>query len=160
MLKCLLVLQILCLSVSIYSQNTNLNNKKDLRTEYDIENIKLSETMRVNNQIEYTNYFSRQGDTISVYDWAINVKSIKRIQENILDNFILNDFTYANGSASMLLLIDYERNIFEIRIMRGITDNFNKELLRVINNLENKLILICSSDCKTPIVTPFAIRLR
>jgi len=166
MLRFLLTSQILCLFASVYCQNINqqdesmLGNKTYLYTKYDIQHIKLSETMYVNSEIKYTNYFSREGDTISMYDWAIGVTAIKIIREKILNNFIVNDLTYARGCASLLLLIDCEKNIFEIRIMRGITDNFNNELLRVVDKIEKDLIFICSDNCKTYVVTPFAIRLN
>ena len=166
MLNFFLVVQVLFLPVNIYCHNTNLQNNKDslgnkagLCVEYDIEHIKLSEKTFVNNEIEYVNYFSKKGDTISVFNWAINATAIKKITERILDSFIVNDFTYASGSATLLLLVDYENNIFEIRVMRGITEYFNNELLRVIDKIEKDLIFICSTDCKIPIVTPFVIRL-
>jgi hypothetical protein len=167
MLKFLWVLHILFLSVSIYCQNTNLHNKKDsldnktgLYLKYDIEHIKLSETMFANNEAVYTNYFSRKGDTIVVYDWAINVTAIKKIREHILRNFVINEFTEASGSAVLLLILDIENDLYEIRVIRGITQGFNNELLRAINKVEKDLIFVCTTDCKMPIVTPFAIRLN
>jgi hypothetical protein len=166
MIRFLLILQIL-FSANIYCQNAasrnnkdTLDNKEGIRIEYDIEHIKYSETMYVSDNIKYFNYFSRQGDTISVYNWKIDVTAINKIKEKILNNFTVNDFTYVAGSAVLLLMLDCKKNIFEIRIIKGITPNFNKELLRVINKIEKDLIFICTTDCKIPIVTPFAIRLN
>ena len=166
-MKFLFVFQILLLSTNIYCQSVNLQkkdslgNKTGLYKVYDIEHIRYSETMFVNNKAEYTNYFSRKGDTIFVTNWSFNTTAMTKIREKILNNFIVNDFTYASGSASLLLLVDCEKKIFEIRIMRGITESFNNELLRVINKIEKDLVFICATtDSKTPIVTPFAIRLN
>lgn len=164
MLKIILMI---LLSANIYCQNANLHNnndtlynKTDVSVKYDIDNIKYIETMYVNNDVKYIWYFSRNGDTISVYNWQMNVTTIKKIKEKILNNFSINDLTYAKGSAVLLLIFDCEKDIFEIRIIKGITQHFNKELLRVINNIEKDLVFICTNDCKMPIVTPIAIRLN
>jgi hypothetical protein len=166
MLRFLLILQILvcyvngyCQEVSQHNQNDTLGNETGLCEGYDIEHIKYSETMYANGNVEYTYYFTKQGDTISVYNWAINVIAIKKIKEYILSNFVINEFTEAQGSATLLLILDFESNVSEIRVIRGITENFNNELLRVIHKIEKDLIFVCTADCKTPIVTPFTIRL-
>ena len=116
--------------------------------------------MFVDNVIEYKNYFSRAGDTISVRRWEVNEAAIERIQKRILDNFIVNDYTWARGIAVVLLMIDCEREIMEMRVINSLSKRFDKELLRVVNMVEKDLVLICTVDCKIiPIVTPFGIRL-
>ena len=161
MLRLFLILQILFFSVNVFcqiNQRDSLGNKIGLWVKYDIEHIKLSETMYVNNEVEYTHYYTRKGDTIYVYDWKIEVSIINQIREHILENFVINEFTEVSGIEPLLLILDFENNVYEIRTMRGMTQGFNKELLRVINKIEKQLIVICVSDCQTPIVTPFAIR--
>jgi hypothetical protein len=167
MLRFILILQILvcsangyCQKIKQHNQSDTLGNKTGLCEGYDIEHIKYSETMYVSGNVEYTCYFTKQGDTISVYNWAINITAIKKIKECILSNFVINEFTEAQGSATLLLILDFESNVSEIRVIRGITENFNNELLRVINKIEKDLIFVCATDCKIPIVTPFAIRLN
>ncbi len=124
---------------------------------YDIEGIKLVEIMRIDGEVKYAHYFSRKGDTISVHNWRINLSATDRVKAKIKENFIVNDLTYTRSMASLLLILDFENNIFEIRIEGGINQDFNKELLRVIKEIEKDLIFICTTDCQMPIVTPFPL---
>lgn len=126
---------------------------------YDIEHIKYMEISVDNNGVKHTNYYTRGGDTISLFDWRIKVSVIERIKEQILRNFIIDEFTEAQGNAVLLLILDFKKEVYEIRIIRGITQGFNKELLRVIKKIESELIFVHSTECKISIVTPFAIRL-
>jgi hypothetical protein len=143
-------------------QNIIKNSKDSLENEigYDIEHIKYIEMYVDNSGEKHTNYFTRCGDTIALYDWRIDSSIIKKINEHILRNFVINEFTEAQGLAVLLLILDFENDIYEIRVIRGITQGFNNELLRAINKIERDIIFVCVSDCKTPIVTPFAIRLN
>jgi len=139
----------------------SLGNKVGVWIDYDIENIKCSETKYSSpNKVEYTKYFTRKGKEINVYTWKLNNCSLSILTELIKNKFILNDSTFGNGSAILLLLADCENNIYEIRIIRGISIGFNNELLRVTKDLEKNLIFISPDDCKIPIVTPFAIRIN
>ncbi len=154
------MLQILIFSVNVFcqesdqlNQSDSLGNKIGLWVEY-------AEIMYVENVAKHPHYFTRKGDRILLYEWQINVSVIKKIQELILKDFVINEFTEASGPAYLLLILDCEKDIFEIRIIRGITTGFNKELLRVVDAIEKDLIFICASNCQTPIVIPFAIRIR
>ncbi len=158
MLKFNVILTILLFSVNIYCQNNEMTNSKNtLEVRYDIEGIKLVEIMRIDGEVKYAHYFSRQGDTISVHNWRINLSATDRVKAKIKENFIVNDLTYTRSMASLLLILDFENNIFEIRIEGGINQDFNKELLRVIKEIEKDLIFICTTDCQMPIVTPFPL---
>lgn len=152
----------LYMSVCANCQNVKLSSKDTLKNkiEYDIEHIKYKEVYVDYNGVKHTNYFTRCGDTIALYDWRINVSIIKKIKEHILKNFVINEFTEAQGNAILLLILDFKNDVCEIRVIRGITHGFNNELLRVTSKIEKELIFVCTADSKTPIVTPFAIRLN
>lgn len=134
-------------------------NKVGVWIDYDIENLKCSETKYSSpNEVEYTKYFTRRGEEISVYTWKINQSTLSKIDELIKNNFKLNDITFGHGRAILLLLADCNKNVYEIRIIRGISNGFDNELLRVTKDLEKNLIFISSENCKIPIVTPLFFR--
>lgn len=152
---------------SIKNEKTLINcydsagNKVGIWIDYDIENIKCSETKySAPNEVEYTKYFTRNGQEINNYTWKINNKSIGKLIEGIKNKFILTDTTFGNGSAILLLIVDCDTNNYEIRIIRGISTGFNNELLRVTKILEKCLIFICPDDLEIQIVTPFALKLN
>lgn len=133
-------------------------NKIGLWIEYDIENIKYSETRYSKpNKVDYTKYFTRNGTEIKKYSWRINSFSLNRLIESTKNNFIYDDLSAGVGSAILLLIADCKNNIFEIRIIKGVSKGFNNELLRVTKDLENNLIFICPDNYKTPIIIPFSI---
>jgi hypothetical protein len=159
--KLLLVLYLfmpVCVSCQSVTQMREDSLKKEIG--YDIKHIKYIETYIDNNGVKHSNYFTRRGDTIALYDWKIDISIIKKIKEHILREFVIDEFTEAQGNAVLLLILDFKNEVYEIRVIRGITQGFNNELLRVINKIEKDLIFVYAADCKTPIVTPFAIRLN
>jgi len=155
-----LILSILFLSavgVFLHSKQNSLVDETNSFVLYDTEGIKLSETMRVNGEVKYTHYFSRKGDTIFSHNWQIDVATIDTIREKIGDNFRwdgLGDFD-VTGRSILFLLVDCERNIFEIRIGRGVSERLNQAKLRAISKVEKELGFICIVDYKTPIVISF-----
>ena len=158
----LLLISYLSMPVYANCQNIIQYSKDSLKNElgYDIEHIKYIEMYVDNNGVKQTNYFTRCGDTIALFDWRIDISLIKKIKAHVLRNFVINEFTEAQGNAVLLLILDFKNEVYEIRVIRGITQGFNNELLRAINKIEKDLIFIYAADCKTPIVTPFAIRLN
>lgn len=139
----------------------SLGNKIGLWIEYDIENIKYSETYYSTlNKVEYRKYFNRHGDEILSYSWKINNSSLKKLIDLIKSKILFNDLTSGQGSAVVLFFADCDNNIFELRIIQGISTKFNNELLRVTKEIEDKIIFLCSDNCKTPIITYFPIKLR
>jgi hypothetical protein len=167
MLKISLVFQMIFLSASIYCQiekvygikKDSLGNEKVLTTRYDMEGIKLYESIRVNDEVEYTYYFTRKGDTISGYGWQLDDMSVlHQLRHHIRNNFVVNDMTEITGRAYLYLILDFENKVYEIRPLNmKYTQAFEKELLRVIEKVEKDLIVICPADCKTAIVVPFPV---
>lgn len=158
--KYLLILY-LFMPVCVNCQNVTQSREDSLKKEigYDINHIKYIETYIDNNGVKHSNYFTRRGDTIVLYDWGIDTSIIRKIKEHILRDFVIDEFTEAQGNAILLLILDFKKEVYEIRVIRGITQDFNNELLRVINKIEKDLIFVCATDCKTPIIMPFAIRI-
>jgi hypothetical protein len=135
----------------------SLGRKIGIWTFYDIENIKYLEIKySAPDEIEYKNYFTRSGKVIKKYSWSINLVSLNKIREAIKNDFVVDDTTWGSGRSLLLLMIDVESDNYEIRIIKGIHYDFNKELQRVIKKIEKNLIFIYSDECKTPIIIPFA----
>jgi len=133
-------------------------NKIGLWIEFDIENIKYSETKYSKpNKVEYVKYFTRNGKEIRKYSWKINSCSLNRLIESIKNKFIYDDLSAGTGSAILLLIADCNNNVFEIRVIKGVSKGFNNEIIRVTKELENNLIFICPDTYKTPIISHFAI---
>ena len=168
MLRFIFITQILFLSVTVYCQDTgqiiridSLGNNTEVMTLYDVENIKYSEVYFVNDSIKDA-YFSRKGDTISVYDWGVDDTIIKRIQGQLVRKYYVTDETYIHGGGgpTFYLILDYKRNVFELRDIRRITEGIDKEMIRLAHEVEKDLIHILPPDLKTPIVIPFPFRLH
>lgn len=150
---------ILLISISANAQNVAQFSQSSFnhKIEYDIEHLKYKETTYVNGDVKNVNYFTRSGDTISSYDFRLDISVINSIRERILKNFVIDAITEVSGKIFLLLILN--NNVHEIRVIHGITRGFNEEILRVINKIEKNLIFICPADYKKAIVTPFAIRL-
>lgn len=133
--------------------------KERIVVKNDVENIKLLETKYVNDSVEYTHYFTRDGDVISTYDWQIGITEINKIRNRLLNEFNINDSTYAQGKAVLFLILNAKRDKIEIRLYRGITTGFDKELLRAIAKIEKESIFVIAPNSKVPIVVPFAIQI-
>lgn len=164
-MKIFVVFLFMLSTVACISSKRVLQDNKDSfsnKIKYDVENIKYLELTYANNELISSNYYTRCGNIISLYDWEIDVSIIKKIKEYILRNFVIDEFTEASGSAVLLLILDFDKNIHEIRVIRGITLGFNKELLRVTREIENDSIAIFTQNCEAPmpIITPFTIRLN
>lgn len=158
----LLLFSFLLMPVCASCQNVQKSNMDTLfnDTGYDVENNRYMGKYIDNYGVEQTYYFTRNCDTISSFDWRINLTTINKIKDRILSEFDINEFTEAQGSAVLLLIFDFNSEVYEIRLIRGITQGFNNELLRVIKKIEKDLIFVSATDLKKAIVTPFAIRLN
>lgn len=156
---CVLLIFLLCTYITAISQNsikslclTKIENR------FDIDSLKYVEVGSRDSTVVYSKYFSRKGDTISVYKWNMLHSSIEKIQKKIKANFDYKT-PEVHGRAIILLIFDCEKEIFELRIIRGITKEFDNALGLAIRKTEEELIPLCPYGCKEAIVSPFPIKI-
>ena len=169
--KIILLVIFVLASITIYGQmlidNTDclkrdntISEKFSIQERLDIEDIKVSEIGHSSsNKIEYKKYFSREGKEITDYVWGIDIKIKKKIQNRIKELFNFNDRTECVGTSLLLLLIDNENDVFEIRVIKGITDEYNKELLKAVKILEENIVCVCSETLPKAVAVLFPLNL-
>ena len=150
-----------CQDTSQINKTDSLGNRRVLEISYDVENIKYFEVLYVDNEPIRANFVSRKGDTISAaHNWEMDITLIRQIQGRLARKFIYTDATavHGNGGALFYLILDYKKNILELRSIRRVTEDFDKEIIRIAHEVEKDLIHILPPDLKTPIVIPFPFR--
>lgn len=156
---CVVVILLLYASINAFTQNNDRTlGQIKIESCFDADSLKYIEVCRHDSIVIYSKYFSRKGDTISVYKWNMLHSSIEKIQKKIKANFDYNT-PEVRGRAILLLIFDCEKEIFELRIIRGITKEFDNALGLAIRKTEEELIPLCPYGCKEAIVSPFPIKI-
>ena len=73
----------------------------------------------------------------------------------ILRKFRVDDETFTSGTAIVLLLAVPKSNILELRLARGLTSSFDKEMLRVLKDVEQEVLVF--SDNPIAVFIPIRI---
>lgn len=144
------------------NQTDSINQKIGLWVYSDIENVKFEEKVYTcEGVLEYKKIFSRNGDEIVNYSNIIDINILNQIKNKIKQYFVMSDINEASGKVVSFLIIDCNRNIYEIRTTKGITKYFNEEYLKAAKLTENDLKLICEKEqiCEKSYVIPFTVEI-
>lgn len=88
---CFLLIFLLCTFIIAIGQNSNKSLRlTKIENRFDIDSLKYVEVGSRDSVVVYSKYFSRKGDTISVYKWNMLHSSIDKIQKKIKANFDYN----------------------------------------------------------------------
>lgn len=125
-------------------------------TKYDAEGLKYVSITKKDSIALKTCYYTRKGDSIDSFSWKINEKTINTIRDKILSEFAVNDYTYASGKAIILLMAVPLSKSIELRLIKGLSPPFNKELIKVLKKIECNIEFTFEDK---PIIVPFAVEL-
>lgn len=104
-----------------------------------------------------TKYFTRNGDTLTTNNYYFETDIIKSIQDK-LSLELENDESCLSGQALLYIIYDPDRNIKEIRLLRGIDSMFNSRLIQIIKQ-KGKELLNSATQTST-VVTPFPLVIK
>lgn len=157
----ILVITQISLSFHIYGNELTSNNtlKEDTIIEsikYDINDKIYLKTILDEEGQRHSIYFDEKGRAYEDYDWNVSIESIRKIQKLILSEFKVSDETYCSGTA-VVLIIANEDDI-ELRIINGLTTEYNQELQRVLDNIKKRIIVLWRNNEKTLII-PFGVNI-
>ncbi|MCR4770195.1 MAG: hypothetical protein K5874_08320 [Bacteroidaceae bacterium] len=157
----ILVITQISLSFHIYGNELTSNNtlKEDTIIEsikYDINDKIYLKTILDEEGQRHSIYFDEKGRAYEDYDWNVSIESIRKIQKLILSEFKVSDETYCSGTA-VVLIIANEDDI-ELRIINGLTREYNQELQRVLDNIKKRIIVLRRNNEKTLII-PFGVNI-
>ena len=146
------------LFVSAHSQERDKEAFTLMRkiTKYDAEGLKYVSITKKDCIALKTCYYTRKGDSIDSFSWKINEKTINTIRDKILSEFVVNDYTYASGKAIILLMAVPLSKSIELRLIKGLSPSFNKELIKVLKKIECNIVFTFEDK---PIIFPFAVEL-
>ena len=122
---------------------------------YDVQGLKYEQLWRFNNTIVRDCYFSRKGEIIDNATWNVEIQTLLKLKDKILCKFRVDDETFTPGTAGVLLLAMPKCNIVELRLARGLTSSFDKELLRVLKDVEQEVLVF--SDKPIAVFIPIRI---
>ena len=112
---------------------------------YDVQGLKYEQLWRFNNTIVRDCYFTRKGEFIDNATWNVEIQTLLKLKDKILCKFRVDDETFTPGTAGVLLLAMPKCNIVELRLIRGLTDSFNKEMLRVLREVEQDILVFSAN---------------
>ena len=112
---------------------------------YDVQGLKYKQIWRFNNKVVRYCYFSRKGEIIDSTTWNVEIQTTLKLKDKILSKFRVDDETFTPGTAGVLLLAMPKCNIVELRLIRGLTDSFNKEMLRVLREVEQDILVFSAN---------------
>ena len=122
---------------------------------YDVQGLKYKQIWRFNNKVVRDCYFSRKGEIIDNATWNVEIQTLLKLKDKILRKFRVDDETFTSGTAIVLLLAVPKSNILELRLARGLTSSFDKELLRVLKDVEQEVLVF--SDKPIAVFIPIRI---
>ena len=122
---------------------------------YDVQGLKYEQLWRFNNKVVRYCYFSRKGEIIDNTTWNVEIQTLLKLKDKILRKFRVDDETFTSGTAIVLLLAVPKSNILELRLARGLTSSFDKELLRVLKDVEQEVLVF--SDKPIAVFIPIRI---
>ena len=122
---------------------------------YDVQGLKYEQLWRFNNTIVRDCYFSRKGEIIDNATWNVEIQTLLKLKDKILSKFRVDDETFTPGTAGVLLLAMPKCNIVELRLAHGLTSSFDKEMLRVLKDVEQEVLVF--SDKPIAVFIPIRI---
>ena len=103
-----------------------------------------------------TIYYSRNGDTLVTNNYYLKTDIIKSIQAK-LSSELENDDNCLSGQALLYIMYDPDRDIKEIRLLRGFDSQFNSRLVKIIKAKEQEMLNSIAQT--TAVVTVFPLKL-
>lgn len=151
----IILLTQMSLSYHVYGTELTSNDsiKQDTIVEsfkYDINDKIYLKTILDEHGKRHSIYFDEKGTAFEDYDWDVSVESLKKIQKLIFSEFKVSDETYCSGTAVVLLIANTDD--IELRIINGLTTEYNQELQRVLNNIKKRIIFLRRNNEKTLII--------
>ena len=122
---------------------------------YDVQGLKYKQLWRFNNKVVRYCYFSRKGEIIDNTTWNAEIQTTLKLKDKILSKFHVDDETFTPGTAIVLLLAMPKCNIVELRLIHGLTHSFNKEMLRVLREVEQDILVFSANPIA--VVVPIKI---
>lgn len=122
-----------------YNRINPFGNKIGVWIDYDIEGIKLSESIySVSGKFEGVKYFTRNAIEINDCIWNFDDthELFSQLHQRIVSHFIFKERMETVGNAFITFIFNRERDIYELRVWRGINLEFDKELIRVMHVIE------------------------
>lgn len=153
----------LCMSMLLFFSNVSCGQNRisisDKEQEsvvlYDVQGLKYEQLWRFNNTIVRDCYFTRKGEFIDNATWNVEIQTLLKLKDKILSKFRVDDETFTPGTAIVLLLTMPKCNIVELRLIHGLTHSFNKEMLRVLREVEQDILVF--SDNPIAVFVPIRI---
>ena len=153
----------LCMSMLLFFSNVSCGQNRisisDKEQEsvvlYDVQGLKYEQLWRFNNIIVRDCYFTRKGELIDNATWNVEIQTLLKLKDKILRKFRVDDETFTSGTAIVLLLAVPKSNILELRLARGLTSSFDKEMLRVLKDVEQEVLVF--SDNPIAVFIPIRI---
>jgi len=165
---------LLAVPVLTYSQNNcttfegrqincfdSVGNKIGWWLEFDVDSVVYKATLySAPNRVVHTKFITKNGIEIEEYNMALNPLLIEELIKNIKANFNWGRVVPREGKGlvTLLLVINTEGEIIDIRVLRGIHPSFNEEVIRAAKLVEKDLIFICAKESQVPIVIIVPIR--
>ena len=153
----LCIYMLLFISNASCGQNRIVISDKDKESIvlYDVQGLKYKQIWRFNNKVVRDCYFTRKGEIIDNATWNVEIQTLLKLKDKILRKFRVDDETFTSGTAIVLLLAVPKSNILELRLARGLTSSFDKELLRVLKDVEQEVLVF--SDKPIAVFIPIRI---
>lgn len=155
----IILLTQMSLSYHVYGKNLTFCIVKDTIVEsvkYDINNKIYLKTILDEQKGKHQIYFDEKGTPIEEYDWNVSSETIRKIQDLIVSEFKISDETYSSGTAIVLLIANMDK--IEFRIIKGLTEEYNTELQRVLKKIEERIVFLRKNKDKA-LVFPFGINI-
>ena len=144
----------LCMYMLLFFSNVSCGQNRTVISDkeqesivlYDVQGLKYEQLWRFNNTIVRDCYFTRKGEFIDNATWNVEIQTLLKLKDKILRKFRVDDETFTSGTAIVLL---------ELRLARGLTSSFDKEMLRVLKNVEQEVLVF--SDNPIAVFIPIRI---
>lgn len=153
----------LCMYMLLFFSNVSCGQNRSVISDkeqesivlYDVQGLKYEQLWRFNNTIVRDCYFTRKGEFIDNATWNVEIQTLLKLKDKILRKFRVDDETFTSGTAIVLLLAVPKSNILELRLARGLTSSFDKEMLRVLKDVEQEVLVF--SDNPIAVFIPIRI---
>jgi len=167
-------LLLIAVPVLTYSQNScttfeerqincfdSLGNKIGWWLEFDVDSVVYKEVLySAPNRVAHVKFITKAGIEIEDYSMILNPLLVEKLRKSIKSNFNWGKVEPREGKGlvTLLLVINTEGNIIDIRVLRGIHPSFNAEMVRATRLVEKDLIFICQTESRVPVVIIVPIR--
>lgn len=132
-------------------------NRIGLWIEFDINHEKFSEVIYSAGGIAVEKrYFRLNGEELREYSTSaqLNQKTIDFFKEEVKNAFNWRNVVPRDGKGIVVVsfIIQRDGKISDVRLLRGIHQSFNIEVLRCIQLLEGKIVVLGSEECTKPVL--------